>query len=144
MWWNKQWCFSFCSFNGTVTWCVVSVVSWRYSDITKGNGFSCHYQTDCVTNLGTTVGHYTNNSYVCTLELLIYMSSSLHRHTLNRPHFRIWITLHVCVFCAACPWPVICLWLALTHAWGSQTVGVPTGALSIGGCIPTEEPFPRT
>lgn len=78
----------------------VRVATWRYSDITKGNNgahsFLCHYQIDCVTNLSTTVGHYANNSYMCTLELLIYMSSHLHRHTLNRPHFRILTTVCVC------------------------------------------------
>lgn len=127
-------CFSVCS--------LVSVVSWRHSDIKETYCFLCHYQIDGVTNLGTTVGHYTNNSYMCTLERLICMSSPLHRHTLKQTTLQNFNN-RACMCVAARPWPVICLWLALTHAWGSPTVGVPTGALSAGVASPLRTPSPE-
>lgn len=102
------------------------VVSWRHHKRKRT-------VSSAVTNLSTAVGHYTNNSYMCTLELLIYMSSPLHRHTLKRPRFGIGTTVCVRLSAAARPWSVICLWWALTHAWGSPTAGVPTGALGVGG-----------
>lgn len=121
-------------------WFNEDISTWQKKSQSRTHRFLCHYQIDCVTNPGTAVGHYATNSYMCTLELLIYMSSPLHRHTLNRPHFRVFNSTG----CASVR-HVLGHWFAFGYPWhmpgAPVTAGIPTGALSAGGRLPTEDPM---
>lgn len=75
---------------------------------------------------------------MCTLELLIYMPSPLHRHALGQPHFRILKTLCVSV-CERCRTSLTSD-LPQHMPGGSTIVGVPTGALNAGSGAPLRTP----
>lgn len=46
------------------------VIQTRQKKQWHTRGWLRRQQTDCVTNRGAAVGHFTNNSYVCTLQLI--------------------------------------------------------------------------
>lgn len=46
------------------------VIQTRQKKQWHTRGWLRRQQTDCVTNRGAAVGHFTNNSYVCALQLI--------------------------------------------------------------------------